>query len=328
MTRNTSDTLRPVDDREIAIVGIGCRFPQADGVAAYWEMLQEGRDTLQTLNDAQLRAAGVPDALIADPAYVRRAAVIEGIDQFDPDFFGLSPAEAAIMDPQIRVFLECAHDALAQAGLAENATPRSVGVFAGSGSNGYFLNNIMSNPQIRETFGDFQTMLANDKDYLATQVSYRLNLTGPSMTVQTACSTSLVAVHLACQSLLEGECDYAVAGGVAIAPAPLGYLYQPGMILSPDGHCRPFSDQAAGTLNGAGAGIVLLQPIDRALAENAQIYGIIRASAINNDGVDKIGYTAPSVDGQARVIAEAQEIAGVAPHEVGFVEAHGRNRSW
>jgi amino acid adenylation domain-containing protein len=323
MTRNTSDTPRPVDDREIAIVGIGSRFPQADGVAAYWEMLQEGRDTLETLNDAELRAAGVTDALIADPAYVRRAAVIEGIDQFDPDFFGLSPAEAAIMDPQIRVFLECAHDALAQAGLAKNDTPRSVGVFAGSGSNGYFLNNIMSNPQIRETFGDFQTMLANDKDYLATQVSYRLNLTGPSMTVQTACSTSLVAVHLACQSLLEGECDYAMAGGVAIAPAPLGYLYQPGMILSPDGHCRPFSDQAAGTLNGAGAGIVLLQALDQALAKNAQIYGIIRASAINNDGVDKIGYTAPSVDGQARVIAEAQEIAGVAPHEVGFVEAHG-----
>ena len=314
----------PPEDHEIAVIGIGCRFPEAPNPAAFWTMLREGRETIRDLAEEELLAAGVSRSLLSDPAYVRRAAIIDGIEQFDPGFFGMSPAEAALLDPQARMFLECAFEALDSAGLASGDGPLPVGVFGGVGVNSYFLNNIVRNAAVVDQFGTFQTMIANDKDYLSTLVSYRLNLTGPAITVQSACSTSLVAVHMACQSLLEGECDYALAGGSTLSvPQAEGYLYQPGMILSPDGRCRPFSAQAAGTVNGSGAGIVLLQRLEDALASNAHIHAIIRGSAINNDGAAKVGYTAPSVEGQARVIAEAQRVAGIAPDAIGFVEAHG-----
>ncbi|MQP66429.1 amino acid adenylation domain-containing protein [Niveispirillum sp. SYP-B3756] len=309
---------------EIAIVAMACRFPGVRDVQEYWSMLRDGREAITSFSDEELRARGVPADLLADPAYVKRGAVVEGIEDFDADLFGYSPQEAALLDPQNRLFLECVWEALEAAGHAGEGGTRDIGVFAGAGVNTYFLNNLAGNTEVLETFGSFQVMLANDKDYLATLASYKLNLTGPGVTVQTACSTSLVAVHMACQSLINGECDLALAGGVALStPQDLGYLYQEGMIMAPDGHCRPFDAQAAGTLNGAGAGVVLLQPLGAALAQGAPILGIIKGSAVNNDGARKVGYTAPSPDGQARVIAEAMAVAGVHPDEIGFVEAHG-----
>lgn len=309
---------------EIAIVAMACRFPGVRDVQEFWRMLRDGREAIASFSDEELLARGVPADLLADPAYVKRGAVVAGIEDFDADLFGYSPQEAALLDPQNRLFLECVWEALEAGGQAGEGGSRDIGVFAGAGVNTYFLNNLAGNAEVLETFGSFQIMLANDKDYLATLASYKLNLTGPSATVQTACSTSLVAVHLACQSLINGECDLALAGGVALStPQDQGYLYQEGMILAPDGHCRPFDAQAAGTLNGAGAGVVLLQPLAQALAQGSPILGIIKGSAVNNDGAQKVGYTAPSPEGQARVIAEAMAVAGVHPDEVGLVEAHG-----
>ncbi|MBB6254971.1 non-ribosomal peptide synthetase/type I polyketide synthase [Nitrospirillum iridis] len=309
---------------EIAIVAMACRFPGVRDVQEFWHMLRDGREAITSFSDEELLARGVPADLLADPAYVKRGAVVEGIEDFDADLFGYSPQEAALLDPQNRLFLECVWEALEAAGHAGEGGTRDIGVFAGAGVNTYFLNHLAGNAEVLETFGSFQIMLANDKDYLATLASYKLNLTGPSATVQTACSTSLVAVHMACQSLINGECDLALAGGVALStPQDQGYLYQEGMILAPDGHCRPFDAQAAGTLNGAGAGVVLLQPLAQALAQGAPILGIIKGSAVNNDGAQKVGYTAPSPEGQARVIAEAMAVAGVRPDEIGLVEAHG-----
>lgn len=314
----------PPQPGEIAIVGIACRLPQARTPEEFWDILRDGVETITTFEKSELLAAGVPAELLADPAYVPRAAVIGGIEEFDAAFFGYSPQEAALLDPQNRVFLECAWEAIERAGYRAGEAPRDIGVFAGAGVNTYFLNNIAADPKVLEDFGSFQTMIANDKDYLATMVSYKLNLTGPSLTVQTACSTSLVAVHMACQSLLSGECDMALAGGVALSvPEVQGYLYQDGMINSPDGHCRPFSAEAGGTINGSGAGVVLLQPLADALAAGATIHGIIKGTAVNNDGAHKIGYTAPGLDGQARVVAEAQRVADVSPRDIGFIETHG-----
>ncbi len=309
---------------EIAIIGMACRFPGAPTIADFWRVLRDGVETITSFTDDELLARGVPPELVANPSYVKRGLVLDGIEDFDAALFGYSPQEAALLDPQNRLFLECAWEALEAAGHGGEAGTRDIGVFAGAGVNTYFLNNLAGNADILENFGSFQVMLANDKDYLATLASYKLNLTGPGVTVQTACSTSLVAIHMACQSLLNGECDLALAGGVAVStPQDQGYLHQEGMILSPDGHCRPFDAKAAGTLNGAGAGVVLLQPLADALAQKANILGIIKGSAVNNDGARKVGYTAPGPEGQARVIAEALDIAGIHPDQVGFVEAHG-----
>lgn len=317
-------TPEPPAPTEIAIVGMACRFPGAPTVADFWRVLRDGVEVATEFTEAELLDRGVPPDLVANPSYVRRGLVLDGIEDFDAALFGYAPQEAALLDPQNRLFLECAWEALESAGHGGERQGIDVGVFAGAGVNTYFLNNLAGNTEILERFGTFQVMLGNDKDYLSTLVSYKLNLTGPSVTVQTACSTSLVAVHMACQSLLNGECDMALAGGVALStPQDQGYLHQDGMILSPDGHCRPFDAQAAGTLNGAGVGVVVLQPLSQALASGATILGIIKGSAVNNDGARKVGYTAPGPEGQTRVIAEALDIAGVHPDQVGYVEAHG-----
>lgn len=311
---------------EIAIVGMACRFPGAPSIEKFWEILRDGVETLSVFDDESLLAAGVPRERLTDPAFVPAGGRVGDIDRFDPAFFGFSPAEAGLVDPQSRLLLECAWEALENGGHASSGPERSspIGVFAGTGVNTYFLNVLTRTPGALDDFGVFETMIANDKDYLATLISYRLNLTGPSITIQTACSTSLVAVHMACQSLLAGECDLALAGGVSLSvPEGQGYVYQEGMIHSPDGHCRPFSDDSAGTVDSGGAGMVLLQPLAEALASGATIYGIIRGSAINNDGARKVGYTAPGLEGQARAIAEAQRVAGIRPDDVGLIEAHG-----
>ena len=315
---------RSMPSHAIAIVGMAGRFPGADGLEAFWRKVVEGVECLDTLSDADLEAAGVPAALRRHPQYVKCGTFLEQAEWFDAGFFGFSPREAQVLDPQQRIFLECAWEALEHAGYAPDTLPESVGVYAGASMNTYLYAQLLRNPALVEAVGGYQLMLGNDKDFLCTRVSYKLDLRGPSMTIQTACSTSLVAVQVACRAVQRGECDMALAGGVSITfPLRAGYLYQEGMILSPDGHCRPFDVGARGTRAGAGAGIVVLKPLSRALADGDTVHAVIRGIAVNNDGADKAGYTAPSVEGQAEVIATAQALAGVPARSIGYVEAHG-----
>jgi acyl transferase domain-containing protein len=309
----------------IAIVGLACRFPGAVNADEFWRNLCAGVESLAPLSDAELRSAGVPEPLRRDPAYVKAGGVLRDHDRFDAGLFQISPREAALMDPQQRIFLECAWEALEDAACDASTYRGSIGLFAGSGGNlaAYALAHADA---FREHLGGTGSVahLATDKDFLASRVSYKLNLRGPSVVVQTACSTSLVAVHLACQSLLTGECDVALAGGVTVrVPHHAGYLYEDGNILSPDGHCRAFSAKAQGTVFGSGVGVVVLKPLARALRDRDRIYAVIKGSAINNDGGDKLSYTASSVEGQARAIAEALAVADIAPNTVSYVEAHG-----
>ncbi|MEV5988019.1 SDR family oxidoreductase [Streptomyces sp. NPDC052051] len=318
MTDSTDDL------SQVAIIGMAGRFPKAADVGAFWENLAAGEECLSFFSEEELRAQGVSPTLLAQPGYVRAKGVLDGADTFDAGFFGLSPREAELMDPQHRVFLECAWEALESAGYDPQAFPGRIGVFGGASLNTYLLFNLLANRGVVETLGQYQTQLANDKDFLATRVSYKLGLKGPGITVQTACSTSLVAVHLACQSLLSGECDIALAGGVSVnVPLRNGYLHEPGGILSPDGHCRPFDAAAGGTVIGNGVALVVLRRLADAREQGDLVDAVIRGSAVNNDGALKVGYTAPSVEGQAEVIAEALGIAGVSPETVGYVETHG-----
>ncbi len=309
----------------IAIVGLAGRFPGAGNLAEFWENLRSGVESIRPLTDRELLDAGADPWGIADPDYVKAASVVDGIELFDAPFFGFSPKDAAIMDPQHRVFLECAWQALEQAGWSAEEFPGSIGVFAGSGMNAYLLFNLAPNQALMSSAGLFLIkQTGNDKDVLATRVSYQLNLTGPSMTIQTACSTSLVAVHVACQSLLNRECDMALAGGVTIEiPHRQGYLYREGEILSRDGHCRSFDADATGTVFGSGAGVVVLRRLEDALADGDRIHAVIRGSAINNDGARKVGYLAPSVTGQAEVVAEALAVAEVEAESISYIETHG-----
>ena len=318
-------SVRPARMEPIAIVGMTGRFPGAESVEQYWDNLRRGVESVTFFSDAELIAAGVDPELLRNPRFVRARGVMPGADLFDAVFFGLSPREAQMMDPQHRVFLEAAWEALERAGYAPGATPAlNVGIFAGASLNSYLIENAIRNLDALMAAGGFQMLLANDKDFLATRASYKLNLRGPGVTIQTACSTSLVAVQLACQSLVAGQCDMALAGGVSvIAPRVGGYLYEAGMILSPDGHCRAFDVNARGTVAGEGVGVVVLKRLNDALADRDHIHAVIRGAAINNDGSLKVGYTAPSVDGQAQAIAMAHAIADVEPDTITYVEAHG-----
>jgi phthiocerol/phenolphthiocerol synthesis type-I polyketide synthase E len=308
----------------IAIVGMAGRFPGASDLDAFWQNIRQGVESLEPFSDADLLAAGVDPALSAKPQYVRRGTVLEDAEHFDAAFFGMSPREAQVVDPQQRIFLECAWEALEHAGYAPGEIAASVGVYAGASMNSYLFSQILRDPALAASVGGYQLMLGNDKDFLCTRASYKLDLHGPSMTIQTACSTSLVAVQVACRALERHECDMALAGGVSVNfPQRGGYLFQEGMILSPDGHCRPFDADARGTRPGAGAGIVVLKRLADALADGDTVHAVIRGAAINNDGAGKAGYTAPSVDGQVEAIATAQMIAGVEPRSIGYVEAHG-----
>jgi acyl transferase domain-containing protein/aryl carrier-like protein len=308
----------------IAIVGMAGRFPRARNIDQFWQNLRAGVEAISFFSEEELRAAGVDSALLADPAYVRANAILEDTKLFDASFFGINHREAEMMDPQHRIFLECAWEALENAGYDAETYQGRVGVFAGHGLTSYLLSNLYPNRQTIWAISGSHSLLGNDKDFLSTRVSYKLNLKGPSLSVQTACSTSLVAVHLACQSLLNGECSLALAGGVTITiPQKAGYKYEQGGILSPDGHCRAFDASAKGTVNGSGVGIVVLKRLEDALAEGDTIHAIIKGSAINNDGSQKAGYTAPSVEGQAAVISEAMHMAGVDAATINYVEAHG-----
>ncbi len=311
-------------DFDIAIVGMAGRFPGAHDVEAFWRGLADGIEMLSDFSDEEVLAAGIAPALAADPHYVKRGGVLEDAELFDARFFGVYPREAEIMDPQQRVFLELAWTALEHAGYDPATYGGAIAVFAGSGMNTYLLFNLLGNREVRETVQGYQLNISNDKDFLPTRVAYKLNLRGPAINVQTACSTSLVATHLACQALLNFQCDMALAGGATVrVPQKGGYLYQEGGIASPDGRCRAFAADAAGTVGGNGAGIIVLKRLTDALAEGDTIYAVIKGSAINNDGSAKVGYTAPSIEGQTAVIANAQGIAGVAPDTISYIEAHG-----
>ncbi|MEU8264313.1 MupA/Atu3671 family FMN-dependent luciferase-like monooxygenase [Micromonospora sp. NPDC048999] len=315
-------------DTDLAVIGMSCRFPGADTVERFWANLRGGVESVRRFTDDELRAAGVPEADLADPAYVRAGGVLDDADRFDSAFFGFSPREADVMDPQHRLFLQCAWHAMEHAGQAPGGhgacTEGRVGVFAGCGVNAYLMHSLRAAPQVLDAVGPAAVLHANDKDFLATRTAYKLGLRGPAITVQTACSTSLVAVHLAAQSLLSGECDLALAGGVSVTvPQVAGYRYQPEGIVSPDGHCRSFDAAGQGTVFGSGAGVVVLKRLADALHDADTIYAVVKGTAVNNDGPDKVGFTAPSVTGQAAVIGEALEVAGVDPASVRFVEAHG-----
>jgi acyl transferase domain-containing protein len=310
---------------EIAIVGMAGRFPGANNIDAFWRNLRDGVESITAFSDEEILAEGVNPAELHDPAYVRAGGALDGVDLFDAAFFGYTPREAEIMDPQYRLFLETVWEALEHAGHTPDTFGRPIGVYAGVGMSSYLLNNLLSNPAlIADSVGMFQTVIGNDRDHLTTLASYKLHLTGPSITVQTACSTSLVAVHLACQGLLSGDCDMALAGGVSITfPQKAGYRYQEGGVLSPDGHCRAFDADAQGTVSGSGLGVVVLKRLADAITDNDQIYAVIKGSAINNDGAQKIGYTAPSIEGQARVIKAAHLMAEVDPESISYIETHG-----
>ncbi len=314
-----------VDDSSgIAVIGMAGRFPGAANVEEFWRNLRDGVESISFFTDDEMIAAGVDPARLRNPDYVNARGLLEGVDLFDAEFFRITPRDAEITDPQQRIFLECAWEALENAGYNCEKFDGLIGIYAGVAQNTYLIVNLLSNRAAVEAASGFQIDIKNDKDYLATHVSYKLNLKGPSITVQTACSTSLVAIHLACASLFSGESDMVLAGGVGISvPQNVGYLYKEGGILSPDGHCKAFSAQAQGTVGGNGVGIVVLKRLEDALADGDHIHAVIKGSALNNDGSRKVGYTAPSVKGQAQVIATAQAIAGVAPETITYIETHG-----
>ncbi len=310
--------------REIAIIGLAGRFPQAKNVEQFWQNICAGIESIEFFTPEEMIAFGVSPDIARLPAYVPAVSRLAGADLFDADFFGYTPREAELMDPQQRVFLECAWEALENAGYVPDTYTGSIGVYAGSSINTYFLFNVVPNQEIIARVGFYQAILGNEAAFLTTRTSYKLNLRGPSVNVNTACSTSLVAIHMACQSLLRGECDLALAGGVTVGvPQETGYTYVEGMITSPDGHCRAFDAQARGTIGGNGVALVVLKRLEEALRDGDCISAIIKGSAINNDGSDKVGFTAPSVNGQAEVINEALAMAEINAATVGYVEAHG-----
>jgi acyl transferase domain-containing protein/thioesterase domain-containing protein/acyl carrier protein len=308
----------------IAIIGMAGRFPGAANIEAFWQNLSNGVESITTLTDAELLAAGVSPKHLANPRYVRARARLDGVPDFDAAFFGMSPREASTTDPQHRVFLEHAWEALEHAGIDPARFPGSIGVYGGAAADGYLLYHLAPNRPLMESLGALSPVIGNDKDHLTTRVAYKLDLRGPSITIQTACSTSLVAVQIACQALLAYQCDAALAGGVSVVfPQGTGHLHQPGNILSPDGHCRAFDAAAQGTVAGDGAGVVVLRRLADALADGDPILAVILGAAVNNDGSAKVGYTAPSIDGQAEVIAMAHAVAGVNARSMSYVEAHG-----
>ena len=334
---NTPDLNQPdtVGDEElademeaVAIVGMALRVPGAACLDEFWENLRDGVESTTFFNDDQLRSAGVSESALSDPDFVKAFGLLKGADLFDNEFFDILPREAEILDPQHRQLLECSWEALEHAGYGPASHSFDgagrIGMMSGVGLNNYLLHNLVGRSDLIETLGGWQITLANDKDFAATRVAYKLNLRGAALNVSTACSTSLVSVAMACQSLLSYQSDMILAGGCSIhLPQDQGYWYHPGGTLSADGHCRAFDEQAQGTLDGNGVAVVVLKRLDDAIKDNDTIYGVVRGFAVNNDGAHKVGYTAPSVEGQSGVIREAQEMAEVSADTIAYVETHG-----
>jgi acyl transferase domain-containing protein/SAM-dependent methyltransferase len=320
---NGNGATRPRQFEAIAIIGMRGRFPGANDLDAYWQNLAQGVESIAILTPEEMHAAGVPDHICRLPGYVNASPILDGVDQFDAEFFGFSARDASLTDPQHRLFLETAWETLEDAGYDPASYSGAIGVFGGCELSTY-LYQLYRNIDSLKYIDGMQLMVTNDKDHLCTQVAYRLNLRGPSVTVQTTCSTSLVAISLACESLQAGHCDMALAGGVTVrVPQRAGYFYTAGSILSPDGHCRPFDANAQGTIVGSGVGLVALKRLEDALADRDNVRAVILGTGLNNDGNDKVGYTAPSFHGQAAAIRAAHVASAVSPESIGYVEAHG-----
>ncbi len=331
MTSNTDHSAADsLPDNAIAVIGMAGRFPGADSVTEFWDNLREGKETIVTLSEDDLLAEGVSPRALANHSYVRRSGLMRGIDEFDAGFFGFTPQAARTMDPQHRLFLQEAYHALEDAGYTPPKIDATVGVFATSTTGGYLLHNLMSHYDPESVMGEGITFdmvnlsMSNDKDYLATRVAYQFNLSGPALSVQTACSSSLVAVHLACQSILNGESDMALAGASSLrVPHRVGYWHDPGSMVSATGHCRPFDVRSDGTIFSSGVGVVVLKALQDAIDDGDRIHAVIRGSALNNDGSTKMTYAAPTVAGQADVVAEAHAVAEVDAASISYVETHG-----
>ncbi|WP_158592173.1 type I polyketide synthase [Noviherbaspirillum sedimenti] len=320
---NANDGYDDVNN-DIAIIGMAGRFPQADNIDQFWTNLVSSTDCITRFSREELERMGVSQAALDDPNFVPAAGYIPDQDKFDAHFFEMNPREAANLDPQHRFALEVAWQTLEHAGYTPESVNGSVGVFAGVNMSTYFIFNLLKGDESTSAGDALDTQISVDKDMFASRISYKLNLNGPSIALGTACSTSLVCIHLACQSLLNGESKMALAGGSHLAtPNCTGHIYHQGGYSSPDGYCRAFDARGKGTVGGAGTCFVLLKRLDDALADNDTIYAVIKGSAVNNDGSEKIGYTAPSIVGQTNIIAEAQAVAGVEPDSIRFIEAHG-----
>ena len=308
-----------IPEHAIAIVGMSGRFPGAHNIEEFWGNVLHKKETITAFTDQELF-----ESRIQSPNYVKARGILKDVEYFDADFFGIPPLEARLTDPQHRILLECALEALENAGYCPDSYSGSIGIYAGTSRSTYFLNNILPHRDLMETMGDYLVRIGNEQDFLTTKISYKLNLKGPSLTVQTACSTSLVAICTACNQLLTYQCDMALAGGVSIfIPQHSGYEYQKGMIFSPDGHCKPFDVDAQGTVPSNAAGIVVLKRLEDALEDKDHIYTVIRGYGMNNDGGGKMSFSAPSVKGQAEAIGAAISMAGIDPETIGYVEAHG-----
>ncbi|WP_301184458.1 beta-ketoacyl synthase N-terminal-like domain-containing protein, partial [Streptomyces sp. NL15-2K] len=311
-------------ETDVAIIGMAGRFPGADDLDSFWRLLREGREGITRFGREELAAAGVPQRLLDDPGYVPAHGIIPDVDLFDTGYFEFTPAEAAITDPQHRILLTAGHAALEHAGYDPGRHDGLISVYAGAAINTYLQQQVLPHVDQTTTSSHFAVMVGNDKDFLATRLSYKLDLKGPSYAVQTACSTSLVAIHLACQGLVNGECDMALAGGVTVKlPQTKGYLYEEGAILSQDGYVRTFDADAGGTVLGNGVGVVVLKLLQDAIADRDTIHAVIKGTATNNDGSGKVSFAAPGAAGQTAVIREAHTVSGVDPRSIGYVEAHG-----
>jgi polyketide synthase PksJ len=320
--KNLSDSGREQSGLDVAVIGMAGRFPGAENIAAFWRNLSQGVESISFFSDAELAEAGIDPEIINRPDYVKAKGIIGNVEYFDAAFFGYSPSDARMLDPQVRVFFECVWEALEDAGYNPYQYQGRIGLYAGASPNYYW--EMLGLFDTRDVSGPFARTLLLDKRFLTTRISYQLNLKGPSVFVTTACSTSLVAIESACQALRTGTCQIALAGGVSIAlPHKNGYVYQEDMIMSPDGHCRAFDFAAKGTVGGEGAGVVVLKPLASALADGDHIYAVIKGVAVNNDGRRKVGYTAPSVEGQTEVIRLAQQMGRVEPESIGYIETHG-----
>jgi len=312
---------------EIAVIGIDLRFPGAKNKDQFWDILKHGQEPITFFSDQELEEAGAEPGLLQNTGYVKAKPVIENIEYFDASFFGYIPKEAEILDPQIRIFHECAWKALEDAGYVPGSLKELTGCYAGASTSFYWEALSFMSGKIEE-LGQFEARYLYDKDVLCTRVAHKLDLKGPAVSVHTTCSTSLVAIHLGCQGLISGECDIALAGGISVSMVnKSGYMYQKGMILSPDGHCRPFDAQANGTIFGDGVGVVVLKRLQEAISAGDNIYAVIKGSFINNDGINKAGYTAPGIEGQAKVIRGALQAADVSPESITYIETHGTGTS-
>jgi acyl transferase domain-containing protein len=309
---------------DIAIIGMSCRYPKANDIKQFWRNICDSQECITYFSEEELLANFISKSELEDSKYVKANGILENIDLFDASFFGFTPTEAEILPPQTRLFMECVWEAIEDGALNLDTYQGLVSIYAGSGLNSYLLENVISNKNSIDAALGLQLRIFNDKDFLPLHTSYKLNLKGPSVNVQTACSTSLVAIHMACQSLLNGECDTAIAGGASVdADQVKGYYYGEGFINSKDGHCRPFDEAASGSVGSSGVGVVLLKRLEDAVIDNDNIYAVIKGSAINNDGNTKLGFTAPSIEGQVDVIAEAMAMADVNGSMISYVETHG-----